>query len=103
MIRTGIRKSLLLLALGAACMMGGTVQAATRSLLYVANSQGDDITIIDLATQKIVKTMKVGPIVHGVVVIQTTKLSKGTNALTATYGGDGNYLARSAHLTVTVV
>ena len=41
-------------------------QAATRSILYVANSQGDDITIIDLATQKVIKTLKVGPIVHGV-------------------------------------
>ena len=40
--------------------------AATRSILYVANSQGDDITIIDLATQKVIKTLKVGPIVHGV-------------------------------------
>lgn len=61
-----IRKSLLLVALGAACVWGGQAEAATKSLLYVANSQGDDITIIDLATQKIVKTMKVGPIVHGV-------------------------------------
>ena len=41
-------------------------QAATRSILYVANSQGDDITVIDLATQKIITTFKVGPIVHGV-------------------------------------
>lgn len=66
MIRTKVRGGLLLLALGAAWAMAGAAQAATRSLLYVANSQGDDITIIDLATQKIVKTMKVGPIVHGV-------------------------------------
>jgi YVTN family beta-propeller protein len=66
MIRTGIHKSLLFLALGAACIAGGQAQAASRSLLYVANSQGDDITIIDLATQKVVKTLKVGPIVHGV-------------------------------------
>ena len=61
-----IRKFSLLLALGAACVWGAPAEAATKSLLYVANSQGDDITIIDLATQKIVKTMKVGPIVHGV-------------------------------------
>jgi len=32
--------------------MTGGAQAATRSLLYVANSQGDDISIIDLATRK---------------------------------------------------
>jgi YVTN family beta-propeller protein len=66
MIRTTIHKRLLLLALGAACAMAGQAQAASRSLLYVANSQGDDISIIDLATQKVVKTLKVGPIVHGV-------------------------------------
>ena len=44
----------------------GVAQAATRSILYVANSQGDDITVIDVATQKILTTIKVGPIVHGV-------------------------------------
>jgi ELWxxDGT repeat protein len=42
-----------------------------------------------------------GPIAHGAVVVQTSRLTKGTNTLTATYGGDGNYLARSAHLIVT--
>ena len=60
-----IRKTLLL-ALGAAFVLAGPAEAATRSILYVANSQGDDITIIDLATQKVIKTLKVGPIVHGV-------------------------------------
>ena len=55
--------------LAAACLLGASAasaEAATRSILYVANSQGDDITIIDLATQKVIKTLKVGPIVHGV-------------------------------------
>lgn len=41
-------------------------QAATRSILYVGNSQGDDITIIDLPTQKVLKTLKVGHLVHGI-------------------------------------
>src|SRR5476649_888008 len=57
------RKVLLVLAL---CAAAGTAQAATRSILYVANSQGDDITVIDVATQKVLTTIKVGPIVHGV-------------------------------------
>lgn len=56
----------LLLALGAVLALTAAADAATRSMLYVANSQGDDITIIDLATQKVVKTLKVGPIVHGI-------------------------------------
>ena len=61
-----VRKARLLLALGVLLALSSGAQAATRSILYVANSQGDDITIIDLASQKIIKTLKVGPIVHGV-------------------------------------
>jgi YVTN family beta-propeller protein len=45
-------------------LMASAVQA--RPILYVANSQGDDITVIDLPTQKIITTLKVGPIVHGI-------------------------------------
>jgi len=43
-----------------------------------------------------------GPIVGGSLGIQTTHLSKGTHTLTATYAGDGDYLAASAGLTLTV-
>src|SRR5882757_9607409 len=57
------RKILVGLAL---CAAAASAQAATRSILYVANSQGDDITVIDVATQKVLTTIKVGPIVHGV-------------------------------------
>src|SRR5215472_458083 len=58
------RKTLLFLGLSAAAIAGA--QAATRPILYVANSQGDDVTVIDLQTQKVISTVKVGPIVHGV-------------------------------------
>ena len=58
-----IRKILLLLAF---CTAASGAQAATRSILYVGNSQGDDITIIDLPTQKVIKTLKVGHLVHGI-------------------------------------
>src|SRR5262249_29825246 len=61
-----LRKSILLAAAWLLAVSCGNAEAATRSILYVANSQGDDISIIDLATQKVVKTLKVGPIVHGV-------------------------------------
>jgi YVTN family beta-propeller protein len=61
-----VRKILLLLAVCAVSLGAERADAATRSILYVANSQGDDITIIDLATQKVIFTLKVGPIVHGV-------------------------------------
>jgi YVTN family beta-propeller protein len=59
-----LRKFLLLLALSA--VAATAAQAATRPVLYVANSQGDDVTVIDLPTQKVIATIKVGPIVHGV-------------------------------------
>ena len=58
------RKILLFWVLTAAAVIGA--QAATRPVLYVANSQGDDVTVIDVATQKVITTIKVGPIVHGV-------------------------------------
>src|SRR5579863_3763772 len=49
--RAMFRKILLLLGLSAATVAGA--QAATRPILYVANSQGDDVTVIDLPTQKV--------------------------------------------------
>jgi YVTN family beta-propeller protein len=48
------------------------VQAATAiaaqaaTVLYVTNSEGDDITAIDLASMRAVQTIKVGKQVHGV-------------------------------------
>src|SRR6201996_6500074 len=59
-----IRRILLALALGAAAVTGAG--AATRPILYVANSLGDDVTVIDVPTQKVITTIKVGSIVHGV-------------------------------------
>jgi YVTN family beta-propeller protein len=37
-----------------------------RTLLYVGNSLGDEVTVIDPATQKVVTTIKVGKQVHGI-------------------------------------
>ncbi|HKU64727.1 MAG TPA: hypothetical protein VJQ06_06700 [Rhizomicrobium sp.] len=59
-------KLLTLAVLLAASFGIGEADAATRSILYVGNSQGDDITIIDLATQKVISTLKVGALVHGI-------------------------------------
>jgi ELWxxDGT repeat protein len=44
----------------------------------------------------------VGTITHGVVTVQTTKLTKGAHVLTATYAGDANYVAATAHLSLTI-
>jgi YVTN family beta-propeller protein len=64
--RDALRKFTLFAAAMLVTASMAVAQAATRSILYVANSQGDDITVIDLATQKVMTTLKVGPIVHGV-------------------------------------
>ena len=58
-------KKILALAIACAAAVSGG-QAATRSILYVGNSLGDDITIIDLPTQKVISTLKVGHLVHGI-------------------------------------
>ena len=40
--------------------------ALARPVLYVGNSTGDDVAVIDVATQKLVTKIKVGQTVHGV-------------------------------------
>jgi YVTN family beta-propeller protein len=47
--------------------LGLTATAASaRSVLYVGNSTGDDVAVIDVATQKLVTSIKLGQTVHGV-------------------------------------
>lgn len=53
------RRLLLALCLAAA-------SADARTLLYVGNSVGDDVSVIDLALKQVVATIKVGKQVHGV-------------------------------------
>jgi len=56
----------LLVRLAAAASLVCALDAApARLLLYVDNSLGDDITVIDLATRKPVSTLKVGSQPHG--------------------------------------
>lgn len=53
-----------------ACLVGSTlVAAATRPLLYVGNSRGDDISVIDLNALRVVGDIKVGENVHGVTLL----------------------------------
>jgi YVTN family beta-propeller protein len=46
-------------------MVKGAAAANATARLYVSNSLGDDITVIDLATLKVVGNIKVGDAVHG--------------------------------------
>jgi YVTN family beta-propeller protein len=51
------------------CMLAwGAATATAQNLLYVGNSRGDDISIIDLATLKVVGDIKLGDRIHGVAV-----------------------------------
>ena len=50
--------------IAALCLVAGAADA--RTLLYVGNSLGDDVSVIDPATAKVVTTIKVGKAVHGV-------------------------------------
>lgn len=55
------------MAVLAALFACGTSSAANETAkLYVTNSQGDDITVIDLGTMRAVADVKVGDAVHGV-------------------------------------
>jgi YVTN family beta-propeller protein len=60
------RPSLLLLALFA--VSPAAAADAVKQKLYVTNSGGDDITIIDVATNKVIGRIEVGPHPHGIAV-----------------------------------
>src|SRR5438128_1840378 len=40
--------------------------AKTREKLYITNALGDDITVVDVATNEVIRTIKVGPHPHGI-------------------------------------
>src|SRR5262252_3767121 len=51
------------------CLLAwGAVTATAQNLLYVGNSRGDDVSIVDLATLKVVGDIKLGDRIHGVAV-----------------------------------
>jgi YVTN family beta-propeller protein len=53
--------------LGLICVLPGAADTV-RQKLYVTNSAGDDITVIDVATNKTITTIQVGPNPHGIAV-----------------------------------
>src|SRR5262249_61405349 len=40
--------------------------ASKKQKLYITNSAGNDVTIVDVATNKVIKTLEVGPHPHGI-------------------------------------
>jgi YVTN family beta-propeller protein len=58
-------RALILAALVSAVLLP-TAPAPARTLLYVGNSIGDDVTVIDPAQKRAIATIKVGMRVHGV-------------------------------------
>ena len=49
-------------------MLGSAIAAAQSLRLYVGNSRGDDVSIVDLSTFKVVGDVKLGDRIHGVAV-----------------------------------
>lgn len=56
------------LALGSILLWYAAIAAAQNQLLYVGNSRGDDISIVDLASLKVIGDIKLGEKIHGVAV-----------------------------------
>ncbi len=57
-----------LLALLCVCPADAAAPAKVRQKLYVTNSAGDDVTVIDVATNKPMGRIEVGPHPHGIAV-----------------------------------
>ncbi len=67
-----MRLSTITLTIAALLILSGLLPrtastAAIKSKLYVTNSSGDDVTIIDTATLKVIRSLKVGHAPHGLV------------------------------------
>jgi YVTN family beta-propeller protein len=62
------RWSCLTLALLTLSSFAAAEPAAVRQMLYVTNSTGDDVTIVDVATNKPLGRIEVGPHPHGIAV-----------------------------------
>src|ERR1700751_5760017 len=56
------------LLLGSVLPWAAAVAAAQTERLYVGNSRGDDISIVDLTSFKVVGNIKLGERIHGVAV-----------------------------------
>jgi YVTN family beta-propeller protein len=48
------------------CLLLCSAGAAAQNLLYVGNSRGDDISVIDLSSLKVIGNIKLGDRIHGV-------------------------------------
>jgi len=57
----------LVLLFAAAATSGADDRLKSTTLVYVTNSKGDDVTVIDVASMKVVSTIKVGENPHGVI------------------------------------
>jgi YVTN family beta-propeller protein len=65
-MRSAAKWSVVILVLGTAAMSRAPSPTKAMMRLYVTNSLGDDITVIDLGTFKVVGDIKAGQDVHGV-------------------------------------
>ena len=61
-------RRLLALLVVALVLQPAWAQTKLRQKLYVTNSAGNDVTIVDVATNKVISTVEVGPHPHGIAV-----------------------------------
>src|SRR5436190_11736691 len=66
MVRCFLSMSLTFLVLTAPVLAGEPVK--TKQKLYITNSAGNDITIADVATNKVIGRIEIGPRPHGIAV-----------------------------------
>ena len=58
---------ILLTGLGVSAQQAGQSKASSATRVYVTNSKGDDVTVIDPATMKVVGSINTGANPHGLV------------------------------------
>lgn len=61
-------RRLLVLAVFMLLVQTAVAQTKLRQKLYITNSAGNDVTIVDVATNKVLATVEVGPHPHGIAV-----------------------------------
>jgi YVTN family beta-propeller protein len=60
--------SIIFSLIGVPPILAADPSSKVREKLYITNAQGDDITVVDVATNQVIRTIKVGTHPHGIAV-----------------------------------
>src|SRR5216684_9181874 len=58
--------SIIFSLIGVPPILAADPSSKVREKLYITNALGDDITVVDVATNQVIRTIKVGPHPHGI-------------------------------------